>query len=84
MLSRRDFVFGTGAFVGAGAMAAVAGRPLVRFGVVTDVHYADRAQTGNVDYRGALVKLQAAVARLEGRGLDFVIEIGRASCRERV
>ena len=75
-MTRKEFILGTGAFVGAGAMAAVAERPLVRFGVVTDVHYADRAQTGNVDYRGALAKLQAAVARLEGRGLDFVIELG--------
>lgn len=51
LISRKEFILGTGAFLGAGAMAAVAGRPLVRFGVVTDVHYADRAQTGNVDYR---------------------------------
>ena len=75
-MTRKEFILGTGAFLGAGAMAADAERPLVRFGVVTDVHYADRAQTGNVDYRGALAKLQDAVARLEGRGLEFVIELG--------
>ena len=73
-VTRKEFVLGVGAFAVAPTVAGVV--PLVRFGVVTDVHYADRAQTGNVDYRGALAKLQAAVARLEGRGLDFVIELG--------
>jgi len=74
--SRRGFVFGAGAFLGAGAMAADAGRPLVRFGVVTDVHYADKELSGSVDYRGALAKLQTAVTKLEGRGLDFIVELG--------
>ena len=72
--SRREFILGAGAFAAAPVTAGVA--PLVRFGVVTDIHYADKEQSGNVDYRGALAKLQAAVARLEGRGLDFVIELG--------
>ena len=81
-MTRKEFILGAGAVVG--AMAArpeaapyqVGVTPLVRFGVVTDVHYADKAQSGNVDYRGALAKLQAAVMKLEGRGLDFIVELG--------
>ena len=73
MLSRREFVLGAGACV---FMPAAVATPLVRFGVVTDVHYADKATSGAVDYRGALAKLQAAVVTLDGRGVDFIIELG--------
>ena len=82
MLSRRDFVFGAGAFSVASAPGracfAVSGvAPLVRFGVVTDVHYADRVATsGGLDYRSALGKLRAALSVFEERGLDFVVELG--------
>ena len=73
-VTRKEFVLGVGAFAAVPTVAGVV--PLVRFGVVTDVHYADRAQSGNVDYRGALAKLETAVTRLEGRGVDFIIELG--------
>ena len=73
-MTRKEFILGAGAFTAAPVMAGVA--PLVKFGVVTDIHHADRDKAGNVDYRGALAKLQAAVTRLEGRGLDFIIELG--------
>jgi len=73
-MTRKEFILGAGAFTAAPVMAGVA--PLVKFGVVTDIHHADRDKAGNVDYRGALAKLQSAVTRLEGRGLDFIIELG--------
>jgi len=81
MLSRRDFVFGAGAFsvastAGGTRSVASAAMPLVRFGVVTDIHHADKATSGAVNYRGALAKLRAAVAALENRGVDFIIELG--------
>lgn len=73
LASRKEFILGAGACV---LVPAAAATPLVRFGVVTDVHYADKATSGTVDYRGALAKLQAAVATLDGRGVDFIIELG--------
>ena len=61
---------------GRAASPLAAATPLVRFGVVTDIHHADKATSGAVNYRGALAKLQSAVAVLENRGVDFIIELG--------
>ena len=86
--SRREFLISAGAF---GAFAAVrlhgavpdAGEPLVRFGLVTDVHYADKdpdpkpcGVVGRRFYRESLRKLDAAVAVFNARHLDFAIELG--------
>jgi alkaline phosphatase len=43
-------------------------RPVVRIGVLTDVHYADKPTTGTRFYRDSLAKMQAAVAALNDRG----------------
>ena len=74
-MTRKEFMLGAGAFAAAPSLAGAV--PLVRFGVVTDVHYADRAATsGGLDYRSALDKLRAALTVFEERGLDFVVELG--------
>jgi alkaline phosphatase len=44
-------------------------RPVVRFGILTDVHYADKpTTTGTRFYRDSLAKMQVAVAALNERG----------------
>ncbi len=48
--------------------------PLLRFGVVTDLHYAQRDMAINRYYRQSKQKLKAAIDQFGG--CDFVIELG--------
>jgi alkaline phosphatase len=73
-INRREFLKASaGLFAGANLYAASA--PL-RFGVVTDVHYADRAPAGTRFYRLGLGKLHACVDLMNSQGVDFLIELG--------
>jgi len=63
--------------------AALAGLPLkgaqeggLRFGVVTDVHYADRPPSGTRYYRLGIGKLRAVVDLMNAQRVDFLIELG--------
>jgi manganese-dependent ADP-ribose/CDP-alcohol diphosphatase len=56
--------------------ATPAARPQVSFGVVADVQYADRDAHGSRSYRASLGKLEACVADLNARDLDFTIQLG--------
>jgi hypothetical protein len=51
------------------------GRP-VRFGVVTDCHYADAEAAGSRFYRASLDKLSECVAQMNTEQVDFLIELG--------
>jgi alkaline phosphatase len=57
-------------------------RPVVRFGVITDVHYADKPPAGTRFYRDSLPKMQVAVAALndiakgDATGLAFGAMLG--------
>ncbi len=59
----------------AGNRQAVARRP-VRFGVVTDCHYADADTMRMRFYRDSLDKLAECVARMNAERVDFLIELG--------
>jgi len=48
----------------------------VRFGIVTDVHYADIAPRGARAYRESLAKLRECVALMSREKPDFVVELG--------
>ena len=48
----------------------------VRFGIVTDCHYADAEPAGTRFYRESLDKLSECVARMNAEGVDFLIELG--------
>ena len=56
--------------------------PALRFGLVTDIHYADKATVGTRVYRDSLAKMQVAVAALnatakqDAAGLSFAITLG--------
>ena len=84
-ISRRTFLRG-----GAAAAASVAilplscvvpdrstrsGRP-VRFGIVTDCHYADAEPAGTRFYRESRDKLAECVVRMNAERVDFLIELG--------
>lgn len=49
---------------------------LFRFGILADVQYADRDDTGTRNYRGSLDKLNEAVHAFNARNVDFVIHLG--------
>lgn len=71
--TRRTFLrISTGAV---GARVFGAARPL-RFGVVTDVHYAGRPPAGTRHYQLALGKLGACVDLMNAEKVDFLIELG--------
>jgi len=48
----------------------------VRFGMVTDMHYADKATRGSRHYRKTLQKLEAAAAQFKKANPAFVVELG--------
>ena len=50
--------------------------PLVRFGVVTDIHYADIDANGARTYRESDAKLAECVQVMNAKGVDFLIELG--------
>lgn len=51
------------------------GRTL-RFGLLTDTHYADREKSGTRYYRDSMSKMQQAVELFNRERVDFVIELG--------
>jgi len=50
--------------------------PRVSFGLVTDLHFADLEPNANRHYREADEKLAECVAEMNGRNVDFLIELG--------
>ncbi len=91
-MSRRTFLRG-----GAVAAASAALVPLscvapdrsirngrsVRFGIVTDCHYADAEAVGTRFYRESLDKLAECVARMNAERVDFLIELGDLKDQDR-
>jgi len=47
-----------------------------KFGVVTDVHYADIETKGTRHYRDSVQKLRQAIDTFNSHGVDFVVELG--------
>ena len=85
-MNRRIFIEGLGAFSVvsfAGCVTHIREAPVVRFGAVTDIHYADHdpdprplGVIGQRFYRESCRKLKEAVAVFNERKLDFAIELG--------
>ena len=89
-MRRREFLIGAGLASGSAYLlkpeilfgAEGQGSPLVRFGMVTDLHYADLpmgpcdAPVGNRYYRESCVKLREAVKTMNAVKPDFMIELG--------
>jgi 3',5'-cyclic AMP phosphodiesterase CpdA len=51
-------------------------QPTLRFGAVTDIHYADKEARINRHYRESLDKLSKAVALFNDASPEFVVELG--------
>lgn len=81
ILSRRKFL-GIAGTTAAGLMlspdlfAKSAEKPLLRFGMISDVHYANRESAGTRFYNQSLTKVQEAIDRMNQEKLGFVIELG--------
>ncbi len=50
--------------------------PAVRFGIITDLHYADRGPVGGRHFKESKAKLAEFVAAMNAARADFVIELG--------
>ena len=80
-LSRRRFL-GIAGTTAAGLLltpdlfAIMNERPILRFGMISDIHYADREPAGNRFYRQSLAKMKEAIDRLNQEKVDFAIELG--------
>jgi predicted phosphodiesterase len=48
----------------------------VRFGIVTDTHYADADPRESRPYRESLAKMDECVAFMNAEGVDFLVELG--------
>jgi len=58
------------------APAGPASAPAVRFGIVTDSHYADAEPRGTRPYRESIAKMDECAAAMNAEGVDFLIELG--------
>ncbi len=82
-ITRRDVLKYSGLLA---AQLAAAGRraaadeprpgPLVRFGIVTDSHYADADADGTRHYRESLAKMAECVGLMNEKKAEFLIELG--------
>lgn len=83
-LTRRCFFAGAGSLVAASALGngSMGDAPLVKFGLFTDLHHADKDMVnggtipGKVYYRDGLKKMSAAIEKMNTHELDFLIELG--------
>jgi predicted MPP superfamily phosphohydrolase len=59
-----------------GVLTPSAGKTKVRFGLVSDIHYADRDTAGTRHYRHSITKLSDAIGIFNRSDAGFVIELG--------
>lgn len=64
------------------AEGPAAEKPILSFGLITDVQYADADPEGERHYRESPAKLQAAVKWLAGKNLPFTLHLGDFIDRE--
>ena len=51
-------------------------KPMLRFGLLTDLHYSLQSESGTRFYRDSMSKLDEAINVFNSENLDFVIELG--------
>ncbi|MCB1120914.1 MAG: metallophosphoesterase, partial [Verrucomicrobiae bacterium] len=81
ILSRKTFMKATAQSAlllasGAGMTGCRASRPILRIGLVSDTHYADREPAGTRFYRESLGKLKECVDRMNEERVDFMVHLG--------
>ena len=78
VLSRREYLnFSiTGLGLSAVKSKAINSKPKLRFGMITDIHFADVNSRGNRYYRESLNKLTEFIQVMKGQEIEFLIELG--------
>jgi Calcineurin-like phosphoesterase. len=85
VLGRRAFIRHNVLFLAAGLVSAgrsaslsasEAASPKLRFGLITDLHYADKPSAGNRQYRQTTEKLSEAIEAFQRENVAFVAELG--------
>ena len=83
VVTRRDVLQVSGLVVAGLSVGApfvyaeeVGRKPKLRFGLVTDTHYADAPARGKRHYRESVPKLEECVALMNREKVDFLIELG--------
>ncbi|MEY4176552.1 MAG: hypothetical protein RLY70_126, partial [Planctomycetota bacterium] len=66
----------TAASLGSSSLLADDETPRLRLGLVTDLHYADKAPAGTRHYRETLAKLEEAARQFERDKPSFIVELG--------
>ena len=80
-MNRKKFILSWLTLI-AGAKLSLAGRektvvaPALRFGIVTDLHYADRPFNNTRYYKESLPKLSECIELMNEQEVDFLIELG--------
>ena len=78
--SRRAFLLGSTLVLTTGARAntptCLKAKNAIRFGMVTDLHYADKAASGSRHYRDTPEKLEKASEKIRKANPNFVVELG--------
>jgi alkaline phosphatase len=77
-MSRRAILYRGSLLLGAWSAAAMqsAGAPALTFGIVTDLHHANKPERGSRYYRESIPKLREAAAEFRSAALPFVVELG--------
>lgn len=75
-MNRRRFLALSAAAASTAKVAAGTPTPLLTFGLLTDVQYADAEPNGERHYRESIAKLQTAVAWLAPQKLPFTLHLG--------
>lgn len=79
-IDRREFIIGAASAVVASGCAKIGERPVVRFGMVTDLHYATKPSgiddPGIRCFDDAPAKLRDCIKVMNAHKVDFLIELG--------
>lgn len=80
-ISRRTFLrasvaTGAGLALPSSRLASAGKLPSIRFGLVTDSHYADREPNGSRQYRESITKLAECVELMNDKKVAFLVETG--------
>jgi predicted phosphodiesterase len=78
-MQRRNFLSTSLVLVGGASLPRMnwkEGSSVIRFGIVSDVHYANKKAAGNRHYKQSLAKLTECVNTMNEERVDFLVELG--------
>lgn len=75
-LNRRNFIITSTLSLSLSSAWSISEQTDIRFGMVTDPHFADREPAGSRYYRESLQKMQECVDFMNISGTEFLIELG--------